>query len=67
MLIQDTMFALMISSFATLLALFIFGFVKAKIFGTPRPFFSAFQMAIVGGAAAACAFGIAKLVPQPSL
>jgi hypothetical protein len=25
------------------------------------------QMAIVGGAAAACAFGIAKLVPQPSL
>jgi VIT1/CCC1 family predicted Fe2+/Mn2+ transporter len=66
MIIRDNAFeALYISVGVTLLALFIFGFVKAKILGTPRPFLGALQMVLVGGAAAGCAFGIAKAIPTP--
>lgn len=67
MLISHTTFALYVSAGVTLLALFIFGFVKAVLLGTPRPFVSAIQMAVVGGAAAASAFGIAKAIPSPDL
>lgn len=45
----------------TLIALFVFGYVKGR-FTTPRPFRSAWQTVIVGGLAAAAAFGIAKLL-----
>ena len=45
----------------TLLALFVFGYVKGR-FTTNRPGRSAWQTVLVGGLAAAAAFGIAKLV-----
>ena len=44
----------------TLVALFVFGYVKGR-FTTPRPFRSAWQTAAIGGLAAGAAFGIAKL------
>jgi len=46
---------------ATLIALAIFGYIKGRLTGT-RPLISALQTAAVGGAAAAAAFGIAKLI-----
>jgi VIT1/CCC1 family predicted Fe2+/Mn2+ transporter len=45
----------------TLLALFIFGYIKGKL-TTPRPLRSAWQTMAVGAAAAASAFGLAWLV-----
>jgi VIT1/CCC1 family predicted Fe2+/Mn2+ transporter len=45
----------------TLLALFVFGYVKGR-FTTARPLRSAVQTVAVGGLAAAAAFGIAKLI-----
>jgi vacuolar iron transporter family protein len=45
----------------TLAALFIFGYVKGRFTGT-RPFRSAIQTALIGGLAAAAAFGLAKLI-----
>ena len=65
--LDHTQTALLASTGLTLLALFIFGFAKALLVGTPRPLASAVQMAAVGGAAAACAYGIANLIPQPDL
>jgi len=53
--------ALAASVVVTLLALLVFGYVKGR-FTTPRPFRSAWQTALVGGIAAAAAFGIARLV-----
>ncbi|MGD0585295.1 MAG: VIT1/CCC1 transporter family protein [Oryzomonas sp.] len=53
--------ALVGSMIVTLLALFVFGFVKG-IFTTSRPVRSAWQTVLVGGIAAAAAFGIAKLI-----
>jgi VIT1/CCC1 family predicted Fe2+/Mn2+ transporter len=44
-----------------LLALFVFGYVKGHITGT-RPIRSALQTALVGGLAAAAAFGIARAI-----
>jgi VIT1/CCC1 family predicted Fe2+/Mn2+ transporter len=44
----------------TLIALTIFGYIKGRFTGT-RPFRSAFQTAVIGGLAAAAAFGIAKV------
>ena len=67
MLISNTMAALYVSLSITLATLFTFGFVKARLLGTPRPWVSALQMALVGGTAAGCAFGIAKAIPQPSM
>ena len=49
------------SAGVTLLALVVFGYVKGR-FTTTRPFRSAWQTALVGGLAAAAAFGIAKAV-----
>ena len=51
---------LLVSVGVTLVALLVFGYVKGR-FTTPRPFRSAWQTALVGGLAAAAAFGIAKL------
>ena len=53
--------ALLFSVVFTLLALFVFGYVKGRFTGT-RPFRSAIQTALIGGLAAAVAFGLAKLI-----
>jgi vacuolar iron transporter family protein len=49
----------------TLMALFVFGYIKGK-FTTPRPFRSAWQTVIVGGLAAGAAFLIAIAMEQRS-
>jgi vacuolar iron transporter family protein len=53
--------ALYISVLITLLALFIFGYVKGKFTGS-APMKSAWQTTLVGGVAAGIAFVIAKLI-----
>ncbi|MDB5054548.1 MAG: putative Fe2+/Mn2+ transporter, family, partial [Bacilli bacterium] len=53
--------ALYISVIVTLIALFIFGYVKGKFTGS-KPFKSAWQTTLVGGIAAGAAFLIAKLI-----
>lgn len=45
----------------TAVALFVFGYVKGK-FTSGRPLKSAVQMLIIGGVAAAAAFGLARLI-----
>lgn len=50
-----------VSVAVTLFALLAFGYVKGRL-TTPRPLRSAWQTALVGGLAAAAAFGIARLV-----
>lgn len=52
--------ALVTSVIITLIALFIFGFVKGRFTGV-NPFKSAIQTLLVGGIAAAAAFGLAKV------
>jgi predicted membrane protein (TIGR00267 family) len=53
--------ALLVSMIVTLLALFVFGYVKGQ-FTTVRPFRSAWQTVVVGGLAATAAFVIAKAI-----
>lgn len=53
--------ALLLSVAVTILALFLFGYVKGRITGV-RAFRSAVQTALIGGAAAGAAFGLAKLL-----
>lgn len=53
--------ALMTSVIATLIALFIFGYVKGRFTGS-KPFKSAWQTTLVGGFAAGIAFLVAKLI-----
>ena len=53
--------ALLISVAVTLVALFIFGYIKGR-FTTPRPFRSALETALVGSLAAGAAFLIAKAI-----
>ena len=53
--------ALLTSVGVTMAALLVFGYVKGR-FTTPRPFRSAWQTVLVGGLAAAAAFGIAKAI-----
>jgi vacuolar iron transporter family protein len=53
--------ALAVSVAFTLLALFVFGYVKGHFTGA-RPTRSALQTALVGGLAAAAAFGIARAI-----
>ncbi len=53
--------ALLVSIMVTLLALLIFGYIKGRFTGTSAPR-SAFQTALVGGLAAAAAFGLAKVI-----
>ena len=56
--------ALYVSVATTIFALFLFGFVKAKLLGIKRPLVSAIQMAFIGAVAAGAAFGIARAIPQ---
>ena len=58
---RDVGTALVGSVVTTVLALLIFGYVKGT-FTVKKPFRSAWQTAVVGGLAAAAAFGIAKLI-----
>ena len=55
--------ALQLSVGVTLGALLVFGFVKARLTGSP-PTRGALQTALIGGLAAAVAFSIARLVAQ---
>jgi VIT1/CCC1 family predicted Fe2+/Mn2+ transporter len=61
MLIHQAHTALMTSVIATLIALFIFGYVKGRFTGS-KPFKSAWQTTLVGGLAAGIAFLVAKLI-----
>lgn len=60
MAFETTGRALAVSIGVTLGALFVFGFVKGRFTGT-RPFRSAFQTTLIGGAAAGAAFSIARV------
>lgn len=63
MLISNAGSALMFSVIFTLVALLIFGYVKGRFTGA-RPLRSALQTALIGGLAAAVAFGLAKLISK---
>ena len=59
--VQDGVTGLKISAIITLCCLFIFGFFKSKMTGV-NPWTGALRVMFIGAAAAACAFGIAKLI-----
>lgn len=61
MVIHEPHAALKLSMAATLAALLLFGYLKARLAGTPR-LKGAFSTALVGALAAAAAFGLARLV-----
>ncbi len=61
LLMADIGRALPTSVVVTLLALFVFGWLKGRYTGT-RPVTSALQTLVIGGLAAAAAFGIARIV-----
>lgn len=61
MLSAHTSTALLFSVAVTLAALALFGYIKGRFTGT-RPMRSALQTVLVGGLAAAAAFGLARLV-----
>jgi VIT1/CCC1 family predicted Fe2+/Mn2+ transporter len=63
MLISNAGSALLFSVAFTLVALFVFGYVKGRFTGAP-PLRSALQTALIGGLAAAAAFGLAKLISK---
>ena len=63
MLISNAGSALMFSVIFTLFALLIFGYVKGRFTGG-HPIRSALQTALIGGLAAAAAFGVAKLISK---
>ncbi|MDQ2901071.1 MAG: VIT1/CCC1 transporter family protein [Acidobacteriota bacterium] len=60
MLIPDLPRALLLSVCVTLIALFVFGYIKGRFTGLP-PLRGGVQTVLIGGMAAAAAFGIAKL------
>ena len=61
MLIRHTHPALLASAGFTLAALLVFGYVKGRFTGT-HPGRAALQTTLVGGLAAAAAFGLARLI-----
>ena len=61
MLLSNAPRALQFSVVFTLIALTVFGYVKGRFTGT-TPMRSALQTALIGGLAAAAAFGIARLI-----
>ena len=63
MLISNTGTALIYSIIFTLIALLIFGYIKARFTGT-HPIRSALQTALIGSLAAAAAFGLSKLISK---
>lgn len=61
-MVTDTARAALVPSVVvTLAALLVFGYVKGRFTGTV-PWRSALQTAVIGGLAAAAAFGIARLI-----
>ncbi len=63
MLISNAGSALLFSVIFTLFALLVFGYVKGRFTGG-QPIRSALQTALIGGLAAAAAFGLAKLISK---
>ena len=61
MLAGDIATALKLSVGVTLVALFVFGYVKGRFTGLP-PMRGAMQTTLIGGLAAGAAFGIARLI-----
>jgi len=61
MLISEVLRALWLSVAVTLLALFVFGFVKGRLTGI-NPYRGGLQTVVIGGLAAAAAFGIARMI-----
>jgi len=61
MLIPEVLRALWLSAAVTLLALFGFGFVKGRLTGI-NPYRGGLQTVVIGGLAAAAAFGIARMI-----
>jgi vacuolar iron transporter family protein len=61
MLLKDATHALWASVAVTLTALLVFGYIKGRFSGT-RPARSALQTVLIGGLAAAAAFGIARAI-----
>jgi vacuolar iron transporter family protein len=59
--VSDVITALKISVVITLISLFIFGYLKSKITGV-HAIGGAIRVTLIGAVAAACAFGIAKLI-----
>ncbi|HSC40457.1 MAG TPA: VIT1/CCC1 transporter family protein [Chitinophagaceae bacterium] len=58
---HDGLTGLKISAVITLICLFIFGYFKSRMTGI-NPWAGALRVALIGAAAAGCAFGIAKLI-----
>jgi VIT1/CCC1 family predicted Fe2+/Mn2+ transporter len=65
MLVADNFTALKLSVVITLLALAVFGALKGKLVGTGW-LRSAMQTVMIGGAAAAAAYGLARLLNSQS-
>ena len=61
MLVADNALALKLSVVITLLALAVFGGIKGRLVGTGS-LRSALQTTLIGGAAAAAAYGLARLL-----
>lgn len=61
MFISNPGSALLVSIVVTLIALMVFGYIKGRFTGT-APFKNAMQTTVVGGVAAAVAFGLARLL-----
>jgi VIT1/CCC1 family predicted Fe2+/Mn2+ transporter len=59
--VSDGLSGLKISAVITLVCLFIFGYSKSKVTGV-NPWAGAVKVMVIGAIAAACAFGIAKLI-----
>ena len=61
MLLDNLQSALLASVAVTLLALFVFGYVKGKMTGI-SPFRGGLQTVVIGGLASAAAFGLARWI-----
>jgi vacuolar iron transporter family protein len=59
--IDNVLDALKISSLATLICLFIFGYWKSKVTGV-NAWIGAIRVTLIGAAAASCAFAVARLI-----
>lgn len=59
--VHDGTTGLKISALITLVCLFVFGFFKSRMTGV-NPWWGAIRVMLIGAAAAACAFGIARLI-----
>ena len=62
--VTDGTTGLQISAVITLISLFVFGYFKSKITGV-APWEGAVRVTLIGAVAAACAFGIARMISEP--